>query len=246
MKTSIRDVRENAVNLMEEDREAEAETTVIKALQNHPEDLDLFSMLGIIQARLHRAEEAESTLRSVLERNPCHQEAACALGRILDHSLRTAEAEVLYRDALSKRPESHSVLDDLCRLLLGEDREDEALQIARNHVAQHPHSIEAYDGLRYVLAKTEDRLEGMVDATDPDSALVHELFENMSEQLDTVRAVFDNVDANTIQEDVRFDMEEDVLRLKAEIGHFRDQMIRVGFTLRSDVESRINAALQDK
>ncbi|MFW9945041.1 MAG: hypothetical protein ACFFB7_08590, partial [Candidatus Sifarchaeia archaeon] len=107
MKKSIREVREKASNLLEADKAEEAEKTLLDAMQDYPDDLDLLSMLGIIQSRLHKEEEAELTFRSVLERDPCHEEAACALGRILDNSLRTEEAEVLYKDVLSKRPDSH-------------------------------------------------------------------------------------------------------------------------------------------
>jgi len=243
MKKSTREVREKASNLMEAEKTDEAERALIVALQNHPNDLDMLSMLGIVQARLNKEEEAESTFRSVLERNPCNEEAACALGRILDNSLRTEEAEALYKDVLSKRPNSHCALDDFCRLLLSEDREEEAVQIARDHAESHPQSIDAYDGLRYVLAKREDRLEGMVDTVDPDPALVHELFQTMLEQLETVHTALDCMDVKTMPEDTLADLEEERIRLKVEIGHLRAQMSEMGLAIEPDMESRINSAL---
>jgi tetratricopeptide (TPR) repeat protein len=231
---------------MEAEKANEAERALLDAIQDYPDDLDLLSMLGIVQARLHKEEEAESTFRSVLERDPCHEEAACALGRILDNSLRTEEAEALYEDVLSKKPDSHCALDDFCRLLISEDREEEALQIARDHAESHPQPINAYDGLRYVLARREDRLEGMVDTVDPDSALVYELFQTMLEQLETVHTAFDSVDVKTLPEDTLADLEEERIRLKAEIGHLRTQMSDMGLAVEPDLESRINSVLQDR
>ncbi|MFX1604126.1 MAG: tetratricopeptide repeat protein [Promethearchaeota archaeon] len=245
MKESIKKVREEASKLMEAEKPDEAERELRAALQHHPDDLDLLSLLGIIQARLHKEDEAESTFRRILAIDPCHEEAACALGRILDNSLRTEEAEVLYKDVLTKRPDSHCALDDYCRLLLSEDREEEALKIARDHVKQHPEFVEAYDGIRYVLAKKEDRLEGILEATDPDSDLVNALFRTMLEQLETVQAVLDKVDVKTIPEDTLADLEEEQIRLKVEIGHLRTQMSRLGLSIEADLDSRIKSVLQD-
>lgn len=245
MKKSIREVREETSDLMEDEKTVEAERALLDATRDHPNDLDLLSMLGIVQARLHKEEEAESTFRSVLERNPRHEEAACALGRILDNSLRTEEAEALYKEVLSKKPDSHCALDDFCRLLLSEGRDEEALKIARGHVESHPRSIDAYDGLRYVLARREDRLEGMIDAVDPGPALVLELFLTMLEQLETVDTAFDSVDVKTMTEDTLTDLEEERIRLKVEIGHLRTQMSDMGHAIEPGLESRINSVLKD-
>jgi tetratricopeptide (TPR) repeat protein len=246
MKKRIREVREMASNLIEAERTDEAERALHDALQDYPDDLNLLSMLGVVQARLHKEKEAESTLRSVLENDACHEEAVCALGRILDNSLRTEEAEALYKDILSKKPDSHCALDDFCRLLLSEDREVEALEIARDHVESHPHSIEAYDGLRYVLARREDRLEGMVDTVEPDRALVRELFDAMLEQLETIRSALDAIDVKTMPKDALADLEEEQIRLKVAIGHLRTQIRDLGHAIKPDLESRINSALQDR
>ena len=245
VKTKTRELRERASNFMDAHKPEEAERALHEALQSHPNNLDLMSMLGIVQTRLDKEEEAESTFRLVLARDPYHEEAACSLGRILDNSLRTEEAEMLYRGVLEKRPDSHCALDDYCRLLLSEHREDEALKIARDHVERHPDSVEAHNGLRYVLAKKEDRLEGMLEAAEPESALVNELLRTMLEQLETVQAVFNSVDIKTISESTLTDLEEEQIRLRVEISHLRTQMIEKGHAIDPDLESRINSVPQD-
>ncbi|MFQ5834243.1 MAG: tetratricopeptide repeat protein [Candidatus Thorarchaeota archaeon] len=210
-------VLEAIENLCKEDRNEEAESILKEALASNPDDLDLKTMLGIVQSRLHRDEDAESTLRSVLQVDQNQEDAVCALGRILDQSLRSKEAEQMYRGLLTQRPESHCALDDLCRLLVSEGREQEALLLARNHTKDFPKDLRAYDGLRYVLATLEESLI-LADSQDQENSM--KLSENLLEQFNLILKIEIQVDPIWFQsEEVVQDLEEDLMRIAQELEH---------------------------
>ena len=179
-------ILEEATNLCQEEQELEAEVLVKDALIKDPNNLDLLTKLGVIQARLCKDEEAEFTFKSVLEKDPDYEEALCGLGRLLDQSLRAEEAEILYRDYLARNRSSHCVIDDLCRLLLTEERGEEALKLARDHVTLFHSDVEAYAALRYTLVMLEDKLGGELDNNRESVSVTTSLLGNLLDQLSLI------------------------------------------------------------
>ncbi|HEX4951722.1 MAG TPA: tetratricopeptide repeat protein [Blastocatellia bacterium] len=92
----------------------EAETTIRKALEIDPNDMDLLIQLGAIQDRLGQRAEAEKTLRTVLQREPDNATALNNLGYFLaERSARYNEALPLIEKAVSIEPMNGSFLDSL-------------------------------------------------------------------------------------------------------------------------------------
>ncbi|MFW9799806.1 MAG: tetratricopeptide repeat protein [Candidatus Thorarchaeota archaeon] len=243
-----RTVLEAIENLCKEERNEEAESLLKEALESNPENLDLKTMLGIVQSRLHMDEDAETTLRSVLQADQNHEDAVCALGRILDQSLRSKEAERMYRGLLTRRPESHCALDDLCRLLLSEGHEQEALLLARNHTKGFPKDIHAYDGLRYVLAAFEESLV-LADSQDQENS--RRLTENLLEQFDLILRIENQVDSKWFENEELFqNLKEDLMRISQELEHLLNTLegyeVSVDDRLRERVKQAISIAKRQR
>ncbi len=246
MDSGVRKALERASQLCDEECDQDAEQVILDALKEHPESLDLRTMLGSVQSRLHREEEAEITLRDVLKLNPLHEDAACALGRLLDQSLRTEEAERVFREQLSKSPESHCALDDLCRLLLAEGRHIEALDVARDHANRFPDCVEAYDGLRYVLSVIEDELcGGYVSESTNDETLVL-LVVNLLEQYDVFLKIEKNMGSfSSLQENTACDLQNEYLRIVGELEHVSGIISDRGISLSQSLGNQLSASVQE-
>ncbi|MFW9968203.1 MAG: tetratricopeptide repeat protein [Candidatus Thorarchaeota archaeon] len=246
MELDVDEALSRASALCDEECDDDAERVLLEALEKHPNNLDLRTMLGKVQSRLHREEEAEITLRGVLEKDPLHEDASCALGRLLDQSLRSDEAEQVYRELLKESPSSHCALDDLCRLLLAEGRPLEALDVARGHSDRFPDHIEAYDGLRYVLAVIEDELsEGYISESTSDETLVR-LVANMLEQYKVILKMEHNIDSfSALPENVSYDLENDYLRIVGELEHLSEIINDRGINLPSLLANQLSASVKE-
>ena len=246
MDLGIRDALDRASKLCGEECDEEAQKVILEALGRYPENLDLRTMLGKIQARLHREEEAEATLRGVLKDNPIHEDASCALGRLLDQSLRTDEAEQVYRRLLAESPASHCALDDLCRFLIAEDRHLEALDVAREHADRFPDCLEAYDGLRYLLAIMEDEICGGYISESTDNETLENLAVNLLEQFDAIMRIEKNIGPlSGLGEPVASDMQEERLRIIAELEHLSRVIDERGFDLPLALGRQVTAAVKE-
>jgi Flp pilus assembly protein TadD len=186
MKPESEKVLKKAADLCQDERELEAEVLVKEQLAADPDNLELMTKLGEIQARLCNDHEAESTFRAVLVRDPNHEDAVCGLGRLLDQALRTGEAEQIYRDFLQNNPVGHCALEDLCRILLAEDQTDEALALARNQVEHYGNNPQAFDAIRYLLHILEDQLESELNDDRENETIFTQLMNNLLEQLELV------------------------------------------------------------
>ena len=246
MNLGVEKALNRASALCDEECDGDAERVLLEALEKHPKNLDLRTMLGKVQSRLHREEEAEITLRRVLEENPLHEDASCALGRLLDQSLRSDEAEQVYRELLKESPSSHCALDDLCRLLLAEDRPLEALDVAREHVDRFPDHIEAYDGLRYVLVVIEDELsEGYINDSTSDETL-ERLAVNLLEQYEVILKMEGNIGAfSSLPENISCDLENEYLRIVGELEYLSEIISDRGINLPSLLENKLSASVQE-
>jgi len=220
-----------------DDRELEAEVLVKKQLANDPDNLELMTKLGEIQARLCNDHEAESTFRTVLVRNPNHEDAVCGLGRLLDQALRTEEAEQIYRDFLQKNQVGHCALEDLCRLLISENRADEAFDLARTQVEQCGDNPKAYDALRYILLIEEDRLEAELYDDREDETLFTQLMNNMLEQIELVTKM---ERLGKLPDDLLSDLDDDKTRLLGEIEQLLESAPSRKISVSSEIHNRIS------
>ena len=205
--------------LYQDERETEAEALIKKHLTIDPDNLELLTKLGIIQARLCKDHQAESSFRSVLAKNSNHENAVCGLGRLLDQSLRTDEAEQLYRRYLKENPLGHCGLEDLCRLLISEGRTNEALILARNQVKKHGASMEASGALWYVLHILEDDLDNQLNDDRENSTIFSRLAENLLEQLELVTQIEKTTSS---YDSFRSELEDEKIRLVCEIQTLLD------------------------
>ncbi|MFW9887023.1 MAG: hypothetical protein ACFFER_02500 [Candidatus Thorarchaeota archaeon] len=246
MDPGIRAALDRASKLCYEECDEEAERVILDALGSYPENLDLRTMLGRIQARLQREEEAEVTLRGVLKDDPLHEDASCALGRLLDQSLRTDEAEQVYRRLLAESPASHCALDDLCRFLIAEDRQLEALDVARKHAGRFPDCLEAYDGLRYLLAIIEDEICGGYISESTDNETLEKLAANLLEQFDAIMRIERNIGPlSHLGESIASDMQEERLRIVAELEHLSGVIDERGLDLPLSLNRQLTTAIKE-
>jgi predicted Zn-dependent protease len=215
MKESDKVLKE-ASDLCNDERELEAEVLVKEQLAADPDNLDLMTKLGVIQARLCNDHEAESTFRAVLVRDPNHEDAVCGLGRLLDQALRTEEAEKLYGDFLDRNPGGHCALEDLCRILLSEEQTDRAIQIARDQIKQYPENPNAFDALRYVLHILEDDLEEELNDDRENEVIFTSLMNNLIEQIELVDQI---MRLENLSDDLQTELADDRTRLISEMEH---------------------------
>jgi tetratricopeptide (TPR) repeat protein len=235
-------ILQEASELCNDEREQEAEILVKDQLSVDPNNLQLMTKLGEIQARLCRENEAEATLRNVLNRDPNYEDAVCFLGRLLDQSLRVEEAERVYREFLQNNPTGHHALDDLCRFLLSENRIDEALELARNQVEKYSDQHDAYSALTNVLHILEDESESYLDDDQENKGLFTEYMNNLLEQLELVFKLETHID---ITEDLLCEVEDEKSRLSCEIDQLLKSAGTRNISLSSDFEDRIKSTLQN-
>ncbi len=238
MKPESKKVLQKVDDLCQDERELEAEVLVKEQLAIDPDNLELMTKLGELQARLCNDHEAESTFRAVLVRNPNHEDAVCGLGRLLDQALRTEEAEQIFRTFIQNNPVSHCALEDLCRILLAEGQTDEAFQLARNQVTQYGDDAKAFDALRYILHIHEDQLESELNDDRENETIFTQLIDNLFEQLEqvvTMESKFDLLD------DKLTELEDDKTRIISEITHLLNSASSRNITVPDETQKRIDS-----
>ena len=216
MKHESEKVLKEVTDLCQDERELEAEVLVKEQLAADPDNLELMTKLGEIQARLCNDHEAESTFRAVLVRDPNHEGAVCGLGRLLDQALSTEEAEYIYKEFIQNNPVGHCALEDLCRILYSEERVDEAFELARNQIKQYGDNANAFDALRYLLLVEEDHLESELNDDRENESIFTRLMNNLLEQVELVIRIESLGD---LTDDLRTELDDDRTRLVGELDH---------------------------
>jgi len=238
----IRRTLEAASNLCRCEENEEALKLVEEALEQHPNDLELKAMLGVVLSRVERDREAEAVLRAVLKRDPEHEQATSTLGRLLDNSLRTEEAEELYRSFMGRKPACHVVLDDLCRLLLDEERVDEAYKLARAHADQFPAVYEAYSPLQRVLQTQEDEIREKADEAQFDRKGLTKLTSNLIEQFEVILKMEREIGSETLNTiGHAWELDEEIIRIAAELDYIEDAFRKQRASVPSALQSAIQA-----
>jgi len=223
--------------LCDDERELEAEVLVKEQLAADPDNLDLMTKLGVIQARLCNDHEAEETFRAVLVRDPNHEDAICGLGRLLDQALRTDEAEELYRSFLENNPGGHCALEDLCRILLSEDQTEHAIKLARNQIKQYGNTPGAFDALRYVLHILEDDLEEELNDDRENKEIFTSLMSNLLEQVELVDRI---QSMNNLSEELQTELDDDRTRLLSELEHLVKSAPGRNISIPSNLQKRFS------
>ncbi|MHA1948679.1 MAG: hypothetical protein ACXAAO_11170 [Candidatus Thorarchaeota archaeon] len=241
MKHESDKVLKEASELCNDERELEAEVLVKEQLEADPDNLNLMTKLGVIQARLCNDHEAESTFRSVLIRDPNHEDAVCGLGRLLDQALKTKEAEKIFRDFIQNNPDSHCAVEDLSRILFAEERVDEALDIARKQVDQYGDNPQSFDALRYLLHVLEDGIESELNDDRKNSALFTQLLNNLIEQLEVVIKI-DTL--GIIPGDLKAELDDDRTRIIGELKHVIESAPSRQIVVPSELEKDIRIKLR--
>jgi tetratricopeptide (TPR) repeat protein len=230
-----------ASSLCRDEREIEAESLVKNQLVIDPDNLQLRTKLGEIQARLCKENEAEVTFRDVLNCDPTYEDAVCFLGRLLNQSFRIEESEQIYREFLRGNPTGHHALDDLCRLLLSENRNNEALALARSQVEKYSDQFDAYTVLANTLKIIEDELESDLDEDNKNEIFFLNYMGNLLEQLELVFKLETHI---AIGDELHCEVEDEKSRLVGGITHLLGSIGARKITLSSDFEHRIRSALQ--
>ena len=236
MKESDKVLKE-ASDLCNDERELEAEVLIKKQLADDPDNLDLMTKLGVIQARLCNDHEAEATFRAVLVRDPNHEDAVCGLGRLLDQALRTEEAEQLYRDFLENNPGGHCALEDLCRILLSEDQTERALKLARDQIEHYGNSPSAFDALRYVLHILEDDLEEELNDDRENEDIFTSLMNNLIEQIELVDRI---TLMENLSDKLQTDLDDDRTRLISEMEHLIKSAPNRNITVPEEIQKQVS------
>lgn len=231
-------VLKEVTELCQNERELEAEVLVKEQLTADPDNLELMTKLGEIQARLCNDQEAESTFRAVLVRDPNHESAVCGLGRLLDQALRTEEAEQLYQEFIQNNPVGHCALEDLCRILYSEERADEAFELARNQVKQFSDNFNAFDALRYLLHIEEDNLESELNDDRENKSLFSRMIDNLLEQIEMVLRIeyIDELSGN-----LRSELEDDRIRLAGEIENLIKSAPSRNLSVSEELQNRLRS-----
>ena len=238
MKDESDKVLKEVSELCQDERELEAEVLVKERLAADPDNLELMTKLGAIQARLCNDHEAEFTFRAVLVRNPNHEGAVCGLGRLLDQALRTEEAEQLFKEFVQNNPAGQCALEDLCRIHYSEGRADEAFDLARNQVKQYSDDVNAFDALRYLLHVEEDNLESELNDDRENESLFARLMNNLLEQVEIVLRI-EYFDEHS--DDFRTALEDDRTRLVGEIEHLIKSALSRKITVSDELHSRLTS-----
>jgi tetratricopeptide (TPR) repeat protein len=234
-------VLQDVSELCDDERELEAEVLLHKQLDNDPDNLELMTKLGEIQARLCNDGEAETTFRTVLIRDPDYEDAVCALAALLDQSLRSKEAERLYREFLQRNPASHQALEGLCRLLLSENRSGDALKLARKQVVEFEEELDAYKPIIYVLEILEDDLESSLLEDWNDQTALAAYLDNLLEQLE-ITLKLQKFEAPS--EDFICEIQDEKSRLVCEIDQLVEQAASRSVSISSALQAQIASILK--
>ena len=213
-----------------------------EALRNHPNNLKVRTMLGVVLAKAYKDRDSEKMLRSVLRQDPYHEEAVSALGRLLDNSLRTQEAEQLLRNLLRNKKNSHLIMNDLTRMLLEEGRIEEAYSLAKDFIQRNPNELKSYTLLRELYLLDEIRLEDNLLDSDYKSSEWESLVTNLLEQYDLTKKIVQLSDTNNLEPDF---LSDEMSRLLGRFEELKVSLDRVDGKVSKPILDSMNQALAE-
>lgn len=211
-----------------------------ETLGNHPNNLKVRTMLGVVLAKANRDKDSEKMLRSVLHRDPYHEEAISALGRLLDNSLRTEEAEQMFRNLLKNKKNSHLIMNDLTRMLLEEERVEEAYSLAKGHIQRNPNQLKSYTLLRELYLLDEIRLEDNLLDSEYKSSEWELLVANLLNQYDLTKKMEQLFDTNELEPDF---FSDELSRLLGRFQELKVSLDRVDGKVSKPILDNMNEVL---
>jgi tetratricopeptide (TPR) repeat protein len=139
----VEDALRRAAELHGGGRLAEAEALYQRILAAHPDDVDSWQRLAMVQQQQGRAEDALASLSEAVAHDPASAEARSNLGLVLQTLGRNEEALTRYDEALALRPDHVKALSNRGLALQALGRPEEALASHERALAIRPEFPEA-------------------------------------------------------------------------------------------------------
>jgi protein O-GlcNAc transferase len=121
-----------------------AYTHILQALEETPEQIDLWHLLGLSLIQLDRHAEARQAFESLLALEPGHAECHFQLGILLQIQGETESALKHLQAARAFCPESENYTQGLAQLYLQLGQRENLMMYAQDSLRHHPHSAGSY------------------------------------------------------------------------------------------------------
>lgn len=148
---SARAFHQQARQLQQQRRLAEAEAAYRQALRLHPGDPELHYDLGGLLLAMQRPDQAEASYRAALLLAPGHPQVLLQLGNALAAQGRHADAAAQFRASLQGDPTQHAARYNLGNALRELGRPQEAAECYRATLQLAPHHADCHNNLGNVL-----------------------------------------------------------------------------------------------
>lgn len=164
---SFKDPKDQALELLQSGKIAEAIPLLWTFYQEHPNDTDALYNLGVAYSELGQLPKAIAILERLVELDPKHVHGLVGLGVAYIRSQKLQFGEDHLREALKLEPGNQWALKNLGACLLKQDKADEAVPVLEAAVKEAPRDLQSIIGLGQALEqvdRTEDADELYVKA----------------------------------------------------------------------------------
>jgi Flp pilus assembly protein TadD len=145
--------RDQAIQLSQQDRFAEAESAAREALRHRPEDVDITNELGVVVWRQGRSAEAEEIYRRALELAPDDFRVLTNLGLTIHAQGRLDEAAAFYHRALAIKPDTVEAVMNLGVVFSNQGDFDQASEWLEEALRLRPDSADALQNIGMNLGR---------------------------------------------------------------------------------------------
>ena len=164
---SFKEPKDQALELLQSGKIAEAIPLLWTLYQEHPNDTDALYNLGVAYSELGQTPKAIAILERLVELDPMHVHGLVGLGVAYIRSQKLQFGEDHLRKALKLEPGNQWALKNLGACLLKQDKADEAVPVLEAAVKEAPRDLQSIIGLGQALeqvGRTEDADELYVKA----------------------------------------------------------------------------------
>ena len=157
------------------DKTAEAETALLKGLENNPTSIPGYAEYGRFLTYANRDSEAEAQFRKGIEIDPTSIEAHDAIAEFYTLSRQLEKAEVAYNDLVRIQENSPESRLDLAHFYSVSNRDDNAVDVLKKILSDSPEYVRArYELGRIYLGRKDvagvnEQLEALFDINDNDT-----------------------------------------------------------------------------
>lgn len=162
MHSTAQSLKKQAINLYQAGRLPESGATFAQICSSFPDDIEAWSMLGVIKGRLGSVQEAERCLRHALELDPGYGPAWSNLGTLMQHMGKLEESATCFQRALSINPNDAIACNNLGTILREQGKVGEAMECYRQAIRLKPRNAQAHNNLGTLLheqCRTNDAIE---------------------------------------------------------------------------------------